>query len=101
MTARCCFIGEAVTGAGLRLAGVDVYQPAAGEAAALFERLRADADLILLDAAAAAALPAERLAEALREQRPLVQVIPDLRGRHVPVDVTAALKRQLGLAEQR
>jgi hypothetical protein len=55
--------------------------------------------MILLDAATAEALPSHLLAEALREQRPLVQIIPDLRRRHVPVDVTAALKRQLGLAE--
>ena len=99
MTGRCCFIGDEVTAAGLRLAGVDVYQPVPGETAALFQRLRAEAGMILLDAATAEALPSRLLAEALREQQPLVQIIPDLRGRHVPVDVTAALKRQLGLAE--
>jgi vacuolar-type H+-ATPase subunit F/Vma7 len=99
MTGRCCFIGDEVTAAGLRLGGVDVYQPLPAETAALFQRLRAEAGMILLDAATAEALPSHLLAEALREQRPLVQIIPDLRRRHVPVDVTAALKRQLGLAE--
>jgi vacuolar-type H+-ATPase subunit F/Vma7 len=100
MTGRCCYIGEEVTAAGLRLAGVDVYQPPPEETAALFQRLRGEAGMILLDATTAEALPPQLLAEALREQRPLVQVIPDLRGRHAPVDVAAALKRQLGLAEE-
>lgn len=99
MSPRCCFIGEEVTAAGLRLAGVEVHQPPPADIAALFQRLRAEAGLVLLDAAAAEALPPDLLAQALREQRPLVQVIPDLRGRHPPADRTAALKRQLGLAE--
>ena len=99
MTGRCCFIGDEVTAAGLRLAGADVYQPRPGETTALFQRLRTEATMILLDAGTAAALPSIVLAKALREQRPLVQVIPDLRGRHAPVDVVAALKRQLGLAD--
>lgn len=99
MTHACVFLGDAVTAAGLRLAGVRCESPGPAEAAGVFRRARHDAALLLLSAELAEALPPELLAEALREQRPPTLVIGDLRGQQAPPDRVAALKRQLGLAE--
>ena len=79
----CAFMGDAVTGAGFRLAGVAVFEPTAAEAPALFERLCASARLILITAEAAAWLPAGRLSQAQRVVAP---------------DQVAAPRRQMGLS---
>jgi vacuolar-type H+-ATPase subunit F/Vma7 len=95
----CVFIGDEVSAAGFRLAGVTCYTPVAAEVTALLQRLRGEAGLILITAEYAAHVPERLLAEAQREQHPLLLVIADIRDRVVPADVTSALKRQLGLAE--
>lgn len=95
----CAFIGDEVSAAGFRLAGVEVHVPAADEVPALFRRLGSRTDLILITAEAAEGLPAETLRATLAAGRPLVLVIPDVRGRRLPPDIGAALRRQLGMAE--
>ncbi len=95
----CVFIGDEVSAAGFRLAGMICHTPVAAEVAGLLQRLRGEAGLILITAEYAGHVPAHLLAEAQREQRPLLLVIADIRDRVVPADVTSALKRQLGLAE--
>jgi len=92
-------IGDEVSAAGFRLAGVDVHVPDAAAAPGLFRRLSAEADLVLLTAEAAEWVPKEDLRRAMAEDRPLVLVIPDLRGRSRPPDLSAELRRQLGMAE--
>jgi vacuolar-type H+-ATPase subunit F/Vma7 len=92
-------IADEVTAVGFRLAGVDCHTPALEALPALFERLRAQAGLLLISAEMAAHLPAPALAQALSEQRPPLLVIPDIRGRVRPADLSALLRRQLGLAE--
>ena len=95
----CLFIGDEVSAAGFRLAGVTSHTPAVAEVAALFQRLRGEAGLLLITAEYAGHVPEHLLAEAQREQQPLLLVIADIRDRVVPADITSALKRQLGLAE--
>jgi vacuolar-type H+-ATPase subunit F/Vma7 len=95
----CVFIGDEVCAAGFRLAGVTCYTPAAAEVTALFQRLRGEAGMILITAEYARHVPERALAEAQREQHPLLLVIADIRDRAVPADMASALKRQLGLAE--
>ena len=73
--------------------------PAPTAAPELFQRLRSEAKLILVTAEAAGWLPQGVLTGALAANRPLVLVIPDVRGRSQPPDVSAALRRQLGMAE--
>ena len=99
MSRACIFIGDEVSAAGYRLAGVRCHTPLPAEAGALFQRLRDEAGLIMLSAEFAAYLPQRMLANALREQRPPTLVIADIRARLQPADLAAALKRQLGLAE--
>jgi vacuolar-type H+-ATPase subunit F/Vma7 len=97
--ALCAFLGDEVSAAGFRLAGVEVHQPTAATAIDLFQRLRGEVELLLLTAEVADWLPEEGLRRALAAGRPLVLVIPDIRGRFQPPDISARLRRQLGMAE--
>lgn len=97
--AGCAFLGDAVTALGFRLAGVECHVPGPGEAPALFQRLCAEAGLVLITAETAAALPAGALREARRRAPPLVLVIPDIRARVPAPDRGAALRRRLGVGE--
>lgn len=95
----CAFIGDEVTAAGFRLAGVEVHVPAPADLPGLLRRLSGEARLILITAEAARWLPPRVLEQALAADRPLVLVIADVRGRCRPPDAGAALRRQLGMAE--
>jgi vacuolar-type H+-ATPase subunit F/Vma7 len=116
--ARVAFIGDEVSALGFRLAGVDAHTPGPGEGPALFARLRCEAALILLTQEALAWVGEGALQAALaaregghignagavsdaRACRPLVLVIPDVRGRQQPPDIGASIRRQLGMANQR
>jgi vacuolar-type H+-ATPase subunit F/Vma7 len=95
----CAFIGDEVSAAGFRLAGVEVHVPAPEETAALFRRLIREAQLVLVTAGAVRMVPEEELQHALAADRPLVLVIPDVRGQIHPPDLGFRLRRQLGMAE--
>jgi vacuolar-type H+-ATPase subunit F/Vma7 len=99
LMAFCSFLGDEVSAAGFRLAGVDVHVPEADGVEALFRRLLEESQLVLITAEAAAGLPADLLARALRAPSPLTLVIPDLRGRVEPPDLSSLLRHQLGMAE--
>lgn len=95
----CAFIGDEVSAAGFRLVGVDVHVPAVDGAESLFRRLLGETQLILITAEVAAWLPADLLGRTLRGPRPLILVIPDLRGQVAPPDLSSLLRRQLGMTE--
>ncbi len=96
--ARVYYIGDEATAAGYRLAGAETYVPSAAEVADVFRRAReADADLILLSAQLAGALPAEELETALLGERPLVTIVPDAHGRHAAPDVAREVRLALGI----
>ncbi|EXJ14131.1 V-type ATP synthase subunit F [Imhoffiella purpurea] len=97
--AFCAFIGDAVTAAGFRLAGVAVHHPCPGEATDLFERLCLDSRLILITTEMAEALPPDRLRQVQRAGRPLVLVVSDARGLHPAPDLAGRMRHQLGLGE--
>ena len=95
----CVLIGDEVTAAGFRLAGVDVHVPSQAQAPDLFRRLVREAQIILVTAEAADWIPGEELQRSMVAVSPLVLVIPDIRGRARPADLTQVLRRQLGMAE--
>jgi len=105
----CAFIGDEVSAAGFRLAGVDCHVPApdptdpqgpsAQRLAGLFRQVLADWQLVLITAEFADRLPPDVLGAALRAERPLVLVLSDVRGRRAPADLAVRLRRQLGMAE--
>jgi vacuolar-type H+-ATPase subunit F/Vma7 len=93
------FLGDEVTGAGYRLAGLVTRVPTAGAEAAALETACAEAELVLVTAEVAARVPAVRLARLFAALRPLLLVVGDAAGR-VPVpDISARLRRQVGVAE--
>jgi len=91
------YVGDEVSAAGYRLAGVRVRTPRPGEAATALAEALAQAPLVLLSSAVAAGIGERPLRAALSALAPLVVVVPDLQG-DVPVpDLAARLRAQLGL----
>lgn len=93
------FIGDEVTAAGFRLAGARVMTPRRGTEGQTLLQAREGADLVLVTAEVAERIPHELLQQALRAVSPVVLLIPDVRGRLMPPDPAAGLRRQLGLSE--
>ena len=73
--------------------------PTPGEEASLFQRACGEADLVLITAELAERLPVGLLAQALVSPEPLLLVVPDVRGRSMPLELGSGLRRQLGLGE--
>ena len=92
-------IGDEVTAAGFRLAGVEIYTPEDGEVCDRFQWLLGRVQVVLMTAERAAHVPAMELDRALAQPRPLVLVIPDVRHCVEPPDVGKRLRKQLGMAE--
>jgi vacuolar-type H+-ATPase subunit F/Vma7 len=99
MMCPAVFIGDAVTAAGYRLAGVDARVPAPGAEAAELDAACAGAELVLVTAAVAERVSGERLGRLLAAPRPLLVLVGDARGQ-VPVpQIAARLRRQVGVGE--
>ncbi len=91
------YIGDEVTAAGFRLAGLDVRVPERGDEADSLSAARAGAPLVLVSATVAARIAADELRAALAALTPLVLVVPDL-DRATPLpDLALRLRKQLGL----
>jgi vacuolar-type H+-ATPase subunit F/Vma7 len=97
--ARLYYLGDEVTAAGLRLAGVEtrVVVDAAQVADALRAALDDDVECVLLSATVAPAVPPALLDEALQRDDRLVIVVPDIRGDDRLPDLTAEVRGALGL----
>lgn len=91
------FLGDELSAAGFRLGGAETRVPRAGTEAEAFAEARAHATLVLVTAGVAARLPADLLVQALSATRPLVLIVPDVRGREPAPDPAQALRRQLGM----
>ncbi|MBI2305861.1 MAG: Vacuolar H+transporting two-sector ATPase F subunit [Rhodocyclales bacterium] len=91
------YLGDEVSAAGFRLAGVSVRIVAAGSEAAAFAAARGEAALLLLGAACAARLPPAVLQAALHDGQPPLLVVPERPGDLPPGDPAADVRRLLGL----
>ena len=91
------YLGDEVTAAGYRLAGVQVRVPAPGEAGAVFAEALALAPLVLVSSAVATHVDAAQLRAALTALQPLVLIVPDARGEVMRPDLAARLRGQLGM----
>jgi vacuolar-type H+-ATPase subunit F/Vma7 len=99
MANRVTFIGDEITAAGFRLAGVSVRVPETGaETAALSEEVSRSA-LILIGRGAAERVDPHELQRVLASASPLVLVLPDAAGLPPEVDVAARVRLQLGVDE--
>ena len=91
------YLGDEVMAAGYRLAGLRVHVPSRGEEATVFAAACAEAPLVLVSAAVAMGIPDSMLRTALAALAPLVVIVPDPVGETPVPDVSARLRRQLGL----
>lgn len=91
------YLGDAVTAAGFRLAGVRTWSPEVDEEAAALAQARAQAGVVLLAADLAARLPRAELEAALAALKPLVAIVPLADGRISPLDPAERVRALLGL----
>lgn len=91
------FVGDELSAAGFRLAGVRVRVPTAGEETEALAEARGEASLVLVGAAVAARIDDAALRTALVAVSPLVVIVPDAQGAVAVPDLAARLRTQLGL----
>ncbi len=91
------YIGDEVSAAGYRLAGVRVVVPALDEVNAAFDEACARAPMVLVAAAIAIRIDENRIRMALAALRPLVLIVPDIQGAVRRPDLAARLRGQLGM----
>ncbi|MFW5924939.1 MAG: V-type ATP synthase subunit F [Myxococcota bacterium] len=94
---RPVFIGDEVTAAGYRLAGLDVRVPPPEDAGEALRAARATAPIVLVTAEVVEHVPADQMRAALEAPRPLTVVVGDVRGRRPAPDIGADLRRRLGM----
>jgi len=93
------YIGDAVSAAGFRLAGLRIHVPDTSELLMQIEQAATDAPLVLLGADLAAQLPVAELDRLLSAVTPAVVVVPDVRGQSDLPDLATRLRQQLGVLE--
>ena len=93
------YIGDAVSAAGFRLAGLRIHVPDTTELVMQIEQAATDASLVLLGADLAAQLPVAELDRLLSAVTPAVVVVPDVRGQADLPDLANRLRQQLGVLE--
>lgn len=91
------YIGDELSAAGYRLAGLRVRTPEPAEVLAVFRWAREETDLILLGVEQARRLPAAELQQALRELAPQIMIVPDIRRRTPMRDLPNRIRTTLGV----
>lgn len=92
------FIGDEVTAAGYRLAGVRVLVPGEGAEADVFASALNGTELLLITAMSAARIPERQLRDALSRAEPLIAIVPDAANRVAVPDIAGEVDRALGIA---
>ncbi|MBF0162005.1 MAG: hypothetical protein HQL88_06930 [Magnetococcales bacterium] len=96
--AAILFVGDALSGAGWALAGVQVVVPGAGEEAEWLTQLCAPpTQLLLLTVAVARSLPLALQQRLFTLVTPLVLVVPDVQGSLPMPDLAETVRKQLGV----
>ncbi|MEJ2180895.1 MAG: V-type ATP synthase subunit F [Gammaproteobacteria bacterium] len=93
------FIGDEVTAAGFRLAGVRIRTPQEEELSRILTWANDNTSLIFITAEYAAKLSQEQQTGLLSQQDPPVVVIPDIRSNTPVQDLATQLRAQLGVLE--
>jgi vacuolar-type H+-ATPase subunit F/Vma7 len=91
------YLGDEISAAGFRLAGVKTHVPGSGEETGALAAACAEAKLVLVSAAVAARIDEASLSRALAALSPLTLLIPDATGKVEMPDIASRLRRQLGL----
>jgi vacuolar-type H+-ATPase subunit F/Vma7 len=96
--ARVLYLGDEVTAAGFRLAGVEARVTDLTDAAeALRAALESDLDCVLLSGGLVSVVPPALLERAEATVEPLFAVVPDVRGRDAPQDLARDVRNALGI----
>jgi vacuolar-type H+-ATPase subunit F/Vma7 len=90
-------IADEITAVGWRLVGAQVQTSDAGTVSDCLRVALSDADLVLITAELASAMPDSQLQEALLSERPLVLVMADLKHEREPPDIQDEVRRALGV----
>ena len=93
------FIGDEVTAAGFRLAGVRIRIPEEEELSRVVEWANNNTSLIFITAEYAARLSQDQQNRLLSHKDPPVVVIPDIRTNTPVQDLATQLRAQLGVLE--
>jgi vacuolar-type H+-ATPase subunit F/Vma7 len=93
------FIGDEVSAAGFRLAGIDTRVPERTAIGSEFEKALHATNLVVITAEFAAAICEETLHTAVRRAVPLVLIVPDAAGREQPNDLDRQVDRVLGIEQ--
>jgi vacuolar-type H+-ATPase subunit F/Vma7 len=91
------YVGDEVTAAGFRLAGIEAIVPAAGTEASAFNEACARAPLVLVCASIAQRIDEATVRARITASSPPVAVLPDLAGIAPLADIAVRLRRRLGL----
>ena len=91
------FIGDEITAAGFRLAGVTCHTPERDELSDLLTKERDGCDLIMITAQYAYLLGGRAIDEMALWAHPLVAVLPDIRNQQSPPNLEHAVRRELGI----
>jgi vacuolar-type H+-ATPase subunit F/Vma7 len=93
------FIGDEVTAAGYRLAGIQVRTPALQRVTEELLWARQHAPLVLISAEYADQIAKQQLMDIIAAARPPVVVVPDCRDKVAMPDISLQLREQLGVLE--
>jgi len=99
MPLRVVYLGDELSAAGFRLAGVSARVPPRGDEAAWLHIAMRDAKIVLLGARCAAGIPPEELEPALASISPLVMIVPEFDGRPTSGDPASRIRQLLGVEE--
>lgn len=94
---RVAFIGDEISAAGYRLAGAEIFCPAAEDVYKTFVDVSGKADVVMITAEAAGEISAPLMSDALAAVAPLVMIVEDVRARVSPPDLEQQMHAILGL----
>lgn len=97
MSSSSIFLGDELSAAGYRLAGVDARVPSPGDEAACFEKALKEARIVLVGSRCAKAIAPAALEAALALLSPLVIVVPHWDGTQLATEPANKVRRVLGL----
>lgn len=95
--ASIVFIGDELTAAGFRLAGVETLVPQPGAVGDALSDARSRAGLVVITADCAGRLPSGELENVLLAEAPIVAVVPDILAHTPPPDLAGRLRAVLGI----
>ena len=97
MSSASIFLGDELSAAGYRLAGVDARVPAPGDEAACLDRALKEARIVMVASRCARCIAPAALEAALALLCPLVVVVPDWDGTQLATAPAKKVRRVLGL----